>query len=75
MAGGTDCFLGGFPEQQVRPALLAPTRNLTFPETRRVARYHDISPRLGVSYDLFGTGKTAIKATFGRYPDSVGGST
>jgi hypothetical protein len=25
------------------------------------------SPRLGISYDLFGTGKTALKANFGRY--------
>ena len=72
--GRYDYFLGGFPEQQVGPALLAPTRNLTFPENRRVARYHDISPRLGVAYDLFGTGKTAIKATFGKYPESAGGT-
>ena len=33
--GRYDYFLGGFPEQQVGPALLAPTRNLTFPENRR----------------------------------------
>ena len=68
-----DRFLAGFPEQHAGPALLAPTRNLTFPETRGVMNYHDISPRMGISYDLFGTGKTAIKSTFGRYPDSIGG--
>jgi hypothetical protein len=30
------------------------------------------SPRLGVAYDLFGNGKTALKASFGKYmtPDS-----
>src|SRR5262249_42862636 len=27
----------------------------------------DINPRLGVAYDLFGTGKTALKATLSRY--------
>src|SRR6185436_1447735 len=55
--GRYDYFLGGFPEQHVGPALLAPTRNVTFPENRRVASFHDISPRVGVAYDVFGTGK------------------
>jgi len=32
-----------------------------------VPNWHDISPRFGVSYDLFGDGKTAIKATLNRY--------
>jgi hypothetical protein len=32
-----------------------------------VTNWKDIDPRLGVSYDLFGNGKTAIKATVGRY--------
>ena len=29
--------------------------------------WHDLSPRLGASYDLFGNGKTAVKVTLGRY--------
>ena len=29
--------------------------------------WKDINPRLGVSYDLFGTGKTAVKASVARY--------
>ena len=29
--------------------------------------WHDIAPRLGAAYDLFGNGQTAIKASFGRY--------
>ena len=29
--------------------------------------WKDISPRLGAAYDLFGNGKTAIKASLGRY--------
>ena len=32
-----------------------------------VPNWKDISPRAGVSYDLFGNGKTAIKATVSRY--------
>ena len=32
-----------------------------------VPNYKDLSPRLGVAYDLFGDGKTAVKATLSRY--------
>src|SRR4051794_29523776 len=34
--------------------------------------YKDISPRLGVAVDLFGTGKTALKASVGRYLAPLG---
>ncbi len=30
---------------------------------------HDFSPRIGVAYDLFGNGKTAIRAAFGKLYD------
>ena len=36
-----------------------------------VPSWKDINPRMGVAYDLFGTGKTAIKASFGRYVQAV----
>ena len=29
--------------------------------------FNDLSPRLGLAYDLFGNGKTAVKATLSRY--------
>ena len=32
-----------------------------------IPSYHDVTPRLGASYDLFGDGRTAIKATWGKY--------
>jgi hypothetical protein len=35
-----------------------------------VPNHHDISPRFGFAYDLFGTGRTAVKGSVGRY---VGG--
>ena len=30
--------------------------------------WHDLYPRMGAVYDLFGNGKTALKASLGRYP-------
>ena len=29
--------------------------------------YNDISPRVGVGYDVFGNGKTALKLRWGKY--------
>lgn len=49
---------------------------ISFERTTSVAGYHDITPRMGVSYDLFGTGKTAVKAHLGKYLQAahVGGT-
>ena len=29
--------------------------------------YHDITPRMGAAYDLFGNGKTSLKVNFSKY--------
>jgi hypothetical protein len=41
-----------------------------------VQHWKDVSPRLGIAYDLFGDGKTALKASIARYvaPESNGTS-
>src|SRR5438876_4877957 len=51
-----------------------PPRSTLFPYTTlfrsqgaEVLNWRDLNPRLGLSYDPFGTGKTAIKASLNRY--------
>src|SRR6185295_15901314 len=40
---------------------------VVLPETKGVNAYRDISPRVGIAYDVFGNGKTAIKFNYGRF--------
>ena len=61
-----DGFRGGYPEQYRGPVLYQPTRDFTFPAVTSMSM-HDLTPRLGASYDLFGNGKTALKASLGKY--------
>ncbi len=42
-----------------------------FDETPVVDSYKDLTPRAAVTYDLFGNGKTALKATLGKYLEST----
>jgi hypothetical protein len=44
---------------------------LDFARTPVVDSYMDITPRAAVAYDLFGNGKTALKATLGKYLEST----
>jgi hypothetical protein len=39
----------------------------TFPAADTIYHYHDLSPRIGISYDLFGNNRTALKVTLNRY--------
>ena len=40
---------------------------ITIPLTPGVDAYNDITPRVGVAYDVFGNGKTALKFNWGKY--------
>jgi hypothetical protein len=44
---------------------------ISFEKTVSVKAYNDITPRMGVAYDLFGNGKTALKANLGKYLQSA----
>ena len=46
--------------------------NLNAGCTGRVQNWKDFSPRVGVAYDVFGNGKTAVKASVARYVDRRG---
>jgi hypothetical protein len=40
---------------------------ITIEKTTGVDAYNDITPRVGIGYDVFGTGRTAVKFRWGRY--------
>jgi hypothetical protein len=61
-----DYFATSFPEQQLGATFFTPGRDLTFPASKNLA-WHDLSPRLGASYDLSGNGKTALKVSLNKY--------
>lgn len=39
----------------------------SFDKATGVTGYHDITPRMGAAYDVFGDGKTALKVNLGKY--------
>jgi hypothetical protein len=59
-----------YPEQRVGGTRFLP-QVIEFPETDGVTGYHDITPRVGAAYDVFGNGKTAIKGNIGKYLESA----
>jgi len=68
LSGGLrfDWFDTYFPETPIGPGPLVPTRNFTIPQYEWY-NWKDLSPRVAAVYDLFGNGKTAVKANVGRY--------
>jgi len=54
------------PPLHLGPAPLVPTRNIDLPETTLV-HWSDVTPRIAGTYDLFGNGKTAVRASVNKY--------
>jgi hypothetical protein len=58
-------FNGEISEQDSPPGRFAPVRH--FDEVGCMPCWFDITPRFGVSYDLFGNARTALKASVNKY--------
>ena len=67
-----DYFNGSVPAQHLAapPTGWVPERR--FDEVKDVPSWKDVSPRIGAAYDLFGTGRTALKMSIGRYAAKTG---
>jgi hypothetical protein len=65
-----DYFNSGAPAENEPAGRFVPARQ--FDAVQNIADWKDVSPRLGVAYDLFGDGKTAIKGNIGRFVQSEG---
>jgi hypothetical protein len=60
-----DSMNGHIPEQVAPAGRWIPERR--FERVDDVLSWKDISPRVGIAWDVFGGGRTAVKASLGRY--------
>jgi hypothetical protein len=58
-------FNGEISDQQALPGRFAPARQ--FEKIPCMPCWNDVTPRLGVAYDLFGNARTALKASVNKY--------
>jgi hypothetical protein len=65
-----DYMSGSVPAQHVDAGQFVGARD--FAAVHGVPNWTDLNPRLGAAYDLFGTGRTAIKWSLGRYVGRMG---
>jgi hypothetical protein len=58
--------IGGLPDYPLMPT------QVSFPTgSTQGINWNDVTPRAGAAYDLFGNGKTAVKASIGKYMEGL----
>ena len=62
-----DTIDSSYPDMRLVATPILPARQVAGAD---VFRWRDLLPRLGVAYDLFGNGKTAIKSSANKYTSS-----
>ena len=65
-----DYFYGYVPAQTAPASAFLPERS--YDGVKNIPNWKDLNPRAGLSYDLFGNGRTAIKTSIGRYLNKPG---
>lgn len=60
-----EAIRGSVPAQSAPAGRFVPARN--FDAIEHLPNWQNWAPRLGVAYDVFGNGRTAIKGSIGRY--------
>jgi hypothetical protein len=64
-----DSFNASVPAHHLPAGYFVPARD--FQAVDNVPNWKNINPRMGASYDVFGTGRTAVKGSIGRYVPSA----
>ena len=66
-----DSFKNSFPEQTIAGTHFGRNVNIHYDKIDNLS-WNDVTPRLGVTYDVFGNGKTALKVTLNKYLEGLG---
>jgi Carboxypeptidase regulatory-like domain/TonB-dependent Receptor Plug Domain len=71
--GQSATFIRGYQSTKIpnAPAGLAFVGDQGVPKSLIKPDYTNLSPRIGIAYDVFGNGKTAIRAGFGTFYDAI----
>ena len=73
--GATGSFASELGALLIEPAIdFNPYGEFNMEGVDNLVDWFNVSPRIGITYDLFGNGKTALKFNYGLYRESVWGS-